>query len=803
MSFLGGLFESDAPDERFVDDQAAQEDYRNNKYVGHIIDQACTVYDTMFHALEYAIKGKANVLGRLDGIVARLERQCNAITEKYREILSRLTNANAGMSLDLSLDLAKEALSILNGNPVLRRYVGEANYWMLWDMLAVLSGQGMSVGADISANVKNAIKGTIYALLSMTNGMMHFESYISQITQFWGWLYMKEIWLPLTDSICPQVTCQYYYRKPEADNPVPGPANYAPMPFPIFDQVNYSWPYILSHFSYDNPDTWDVLLPESRSAMQKAYNYWKSNYTNAISANDLLSGASSKLTGGAFTVGFGWRNDNYGGKSGNTPLQIGSTFHQLDSSRNVGFAVRMLPEEYAGLYKDVDTAFLALVAAMNGQDAIDARDAKLNSEGYGRYAGNWDWAIGRGWQDIDPERAEAISLCAEVVASLPGFSAYSDAVAALSIYHHGNSGAPYTGSAGSANSPLARHLLSYYRKLAEDSSLSALQAYVDEGENNPALFAPYQVYSGTPDPLALYCHICHFISDIGGGSPFYSGAGETMASSVNADEELGVRISGGREPLFAAIGIYGDLRGLFPWNYEVVPLNDFKMSYTKIKGSYHIYYSNANPAKVIFADRVIQAGALKYIGTCTAAASDTVRRGTEEYTAYIFPSETCSVFEVPDPGKMFGQEFPSFASVQRVDAVGPDGRQFMYDLTRNQIPRYPMYVDPEKWSIMDLIHEMWLLADALAPICGDGGERRQKLNDLLDGFGLHVRNGGGDGPLFIGQLPASAGQGDISGEGAHAELEFSAMNEFASRIRSAVDAVYQARDEVLAATQAW
>ena len=44
MSFLGGLFGSKEPDERFVDDQTAQEDYRDDSFVGHVVDQACTVY---------------------------------------------------------------------------------------------------------------------------------------------------------------------------------------------------------------------------------------------------------------------------------------------------------------------------------------------------------------------------------------------------------------------------------------------------------------------------------------------------------------------------------------------------------------------------------------------------------------------------------------------------------------------------------------------------------------------------------------------------------------------------------------
>lgn len=801
MSILGSFSTPNAPDERFVDDQAAQEDYRDNKYIGHVIDQACAAYDVMFSALEYTLKGRASAIAQLDRIVSKIKAQCDAIVAKYREILSRLTESTAGADLTLSISLAKDALAILNANPVLRRYVGEANYWMMWDMLAVMSGQGMTAGADISSNLKNAIKGTIYALLSMTNGMLHFESYIGQITQFWGWLYMKEISLPLTDSICPQVTCQYYYKQALADNPIPGPNNYAPMPIPIFDQTQYSWGYILDHFSYDDPSTWDVLTKESRAAMKRAYAYWKSNYTNAVSANDILSGVTNKLTGGAFTLGFGTRNSDY---PGGTPLRVGQTFHQLDTDENVSFPVKLADDAYAEKFAEVDRTFLALVTAMNGAEASSLRDTRLTEAGYADFVGTWDWALGRGWMTVDAERAASIEVCAEAAESLPEFSAYRDALVELSVLYFENNTSPYVTGTEDKYSPLTQYLLSTYKALAENSSLAALGDYIAESESNPPVFSPYQMYSGDPDTLTLYCYVGQYLAYVGGGVPFYTGVSSYMSYTVDADGELGRKRDGGREPLFAAIGIYGDLKGLYPWNYEIVPLDSFRGAYTKIKGAYHIYYKNSDPSSVIFADHTIQAGATKYIATCKASATDTITRGSETFTAYIFPSETCSVYEVPDPGVMFGAEWPSFASLQRVDAEDPfTGKRYMYDLSRNQIPRYPKYVDADKWSVMDLIHEMWLLADALTPICGDGGERRQKLSDLLDGLGLHVKNGNGDGPLFIGQLPSSAGQGDRAGQGVHVELEFDVMYTFAAKIKESLDAVYSVRDEVLAATRAW
>ena len=85
--------------------------------------------------------------------------------------------------------------------------------------------------------------------------------------------------------------------------------------------------------------------------------------------------------------------------------------------------------------------------------------------------------------------------------------------------------------------------------------------------------------------------------------------------------------------------------------------------------------------------------------------------------------------------------------------------------------------------------------------CGDGGERKHRLNELLNGFGLQVK--GHSGPEFIGQLPASAGQGDTAGQGTHVEFEFTIMNDFADRLKRTIDTVYNVRDEVIAATQAW
>lgn len=246
--------------------------------------------------------------------------------------------------------------------------------------------------------------------------------------------------------------------------------------------------------------------------------------------------------------------------------------------------------------------------------------------------------------------------------------------------------------------------------------------------------------------------------------------------------------------MFAAIGVYGDLKGLYPWDYEVVPYESFRKKYKRIKNSYHVYYNENEPSEIIFADNIIRVGVLKYIATSKAVHKETMSRGSESYTVHIFPSETCSVYVVPPPSQAFGVDFPSLASLQRVDAESPDGVQYMYSLATNAIPRWPKYVDPEKWSVMDLIHELWLLADSLTPLCGDGGKRRAELDDLLNQFGI-VADGPDNGAHFIGQLPGDDGQ--------NVRMEFKAMNEFASRLKDAIDTVYNLRDELVTATQNW
>lgn len=819
MSLVGSFFGKNGPDEKYIDDQSVQEDHGDNKFVGPAIDTACAAYDTMFDALKYVIRGKADVLGKMDAMVRKLEGRCNEIVAKYKEILERLDDSGAGFSAGMTLDIVREAFDLLNSNPVLRRYMGEANYWVLWDTLATLSTQGATIEAGIISNIKEAVKTALYALISMTNGLMHFESYMTQLTQFWGWLYAKELWLPLTDSICPQVTCEYFYkpedngqlegssptnRGPDSVNPVPGPRSFAPMPIPLFDYTLP--PSELGRFAYDDPDTWDVLIPESRAAFIKAYKYWRSNYTNATSVNELLSAASEKLTGGNFTAGFGRRKHNH---PLGTPLRVGHTFSQLYSNLNESYPVEIIPGDLAEAYAAVDAALVALESDLSDPEVCDKRDAAIieafsdparTEPGYpdgSSMVGKW-WhaafgAMGNPGDDL------ATDVCHSIVRRLPSFNDYLEALSRLSAIYRRDVGAtpdfvPGLRAFNAVDSPLALYLKALYTTLGDETEVTAIKEICRRGKDNPEMYWPYGILSENSEEYAFEAYICGMTAIDAGQGFFNTEAGKVMSFEIDVDSEVGLKVDGGRRPLFAAIGVYGNLLGMYPWNYKVIDYDAFRKSHTRIRGSFHIYYRNDDPSEVVFADNIIKVGILKYVAVCKAAAGDTINRGSESYTAYVFPSETCTVSVVPPEQEAFGVGFVNFASAQRVDAVGPNGVQYKYDLTTNVIPRWPKYVDPGKWSVMDLIHELWLLADSLTPLCGDGGRRRDELTNLLNEFGI-VADGPNGGPHFIGQLP-----GD---DGKHVRMEFKAMNEFAGKLKEAIDKVYAARDALIVATRNW
>ena len=153
-------------------------------------------------------------------------------------------------------------------------------------------------------------------------------------------------------------------------------------------------------------------------------------------------------------------------------------------------------------------------------------------------------------------------------------------------------------------------------------------------------------------------------------------------------------------------------------------------------------------------------------------------KGTDDsYTFYVFPCESISVSEVP-----LGV---SLGAILSVDATAPDGKQYHYITMRNPIPKCAKYVDPENWSFMDIIHEMYLLATNLTDLCGDNGERLKRLEEDMDEF--HIST-----PNFIGQLPENNGQ--------YSMFRFGIFKDYADRIEKFVDSIYDLRNQIIAAT---
>ncbi|MDO5828671.1 MAG: hypothetical protein Q4Q25_00830 [Methanocorpusculum sp.] len=745
-----------------MDDQVALNDARENMYVSPAIETACAVYDALFDALKFLIRGKSTVIKKLDKTVESLEKRCDSLVEKYEELLSKLNELGGKFSAEFSLDFAREALDLLNEYPQLRRYLGEANYWLLWDTVATLANQGAALSADIISNIKEAAKAAIIAAISMTDGLLHFESYLTQITQFWGWLYAKEIPLRLTENICPQVTCRYYYKPVAPGNPVPGAADFMPMPIPVFDYSKYSIPEISENFAYDNPEKWEYLTPASRSAMERARRYWTSSYTNAQSVNSIATSISSAMTGGDVVVGFGAR-EKYVRPGSNTeenhPLRVGTTFTQLDTQKDKQFPFVFSENPLFDKLEKVDSAFQALVAVM-----VDGRLENARAEIEKKYADLPDSLKGSWGESIAYMEGSVAAYYEECVAVVKDSSEYNDwatarkdvieayaayraeLVAMQNVFKNTGMDAPsiYVPGESADGYNIVELLLHQAMDLAEimgptSTVLDLVKAHPISGYSiytggDGAFFAYYGANYNYASEYELYDIPAHYVNQDKNDTPFYTKLSEASGADMDIAGEVGQPIDSGREPIFPAIGVYGNVIGMRSWNYRIVPITHL-MDYARIKDSYHIYYKKSDPTKLIFADHRFGAGMFQYIAVHDYVAQDTITHGNESYDVYIFPGETCTVSYV-EFGQAFGTQFPNFASLQTIDVENEDGTGgYIFDLATNAIPKFPKYVDAKKWSAMDIIHELWLLADFLAPICGDGGRRKTELADVLSALG--------------------------------------------------------------------
>ena len=148
----------------------------------------------------------------------------------------------------------------------------------------------------------------------------------------------------------------------------------------------------------------------------------------------------------------------------------------------------------------------------------------------------------------------------------------------------------------------------------------------------------------------------------------------------------------------------------------------------------------------------------------------------DKYTYYIYPCESVSV----------SQMYDGASSLLSVDATGPDGRKYHYIPMKNPIPKCPKYVDSSKWSIMDVIHEMYLLAYNLAGLCGDNGVRLNTLIEDLSEFDISQ-------PRFVGQLPQNNGES--------VDFRFGVFQDYAERIETFVKSIYDLKDKIIAETE--
>lgn len=332
FSKIGSLLK-EKPSDSIMDDNIAVSATDNNPYMSTVALGARNAYDTLHMLMVPLIKGKKSSLKQidkwLDDWIGRLEE----IEKMYEELLSKLNDLGADFTSAFDLDFAKEAWEIIQDTPILRRYMGEANYWLLYDTLGILSTQTGSLAGDLLASVKSAIKEAILALVSMTDGILCLESYLGMIQQYWGALYLKITPIPLLDSIVPNVTCAYWYKSPISSvsngeqhkitlsNDPPG-QGFTPLPLPVPNPVMVTRdPSYIGKFDYQNPDTWYLndtpyYLPNTMNLLERALQYWGSSYTN-----EFLPGLNNFYTRRPY------------GEGEAHPLRVGHTLEQLDTSK--------------------------------------------------------------------------------------------------------------------------------------------------------------------------------------------------------------------------------------------------------------------------------------------------------------------------------------------------------------------------------------------------------------------------------------------------------------------------------------
>lgn len=957
MGLFSGLTSSGEPAVP-MDDNAAIADASSNPYLSTVVPQVQAAYDTMYDAVKYVLIGKDASLKQIDRWIGKWEERLERIVEKYKEILKAFDDQDAAFQGMFDFQVLQQAWDTLQDFPILRRYMGEANYWALYDTLGLLATQAGSISADLSTALKEAIKAAIRALLAMTDGLMSLESYLGMITQYWGALYTKTIPLAMLDSIVPNVTCAYHYKKVQTsqingvtvNNPVPGPAGFVPVPVPIPDPV-----YAATHFGSDlipdlgDPTTWVDENGNPKflniSTLQDALAYWGSSYFN-----ESLPPATATTGGLAFYTRRPYLDAE--GDEVAHPLQVGKTFAQLDTSLSkmaagqagASAAIDPLPGKLGGRYEEflnalhewqeafeqsraavkrvlatmptlvpISTAQRSGIFWVNsgqgvtdmamldpntseylGSKALELHDAYLDAmfgthdeeevfksrpkaamltaqvrgaterlfkiyaeaTGQGTDDPNRLFAIGRelakelnlataqrmkGYTAIGstlgtdkalapaPGRTTITKTSLSATGALVPYRPYAESANLLAyafdtalVPAQGSGSAPQSYDCSGAISEAELWVsLPMFDEALDDPWGTFERALVlpTDGKSVPKSFraagegadkqvrlasSPSNAIGSYPEALASQNAWAYEVKAVGYPtcayfperstdkepltvvSQYLALVAEKAPEDASLDEEVaeavGYAILKGREVYAACFGVYGNLIKMASWHFKSMPSLEFDEMYARVEAGSDLFYKKDNPSKIVFRHSTFYSVTMGTAYTIyhEAMADEPASRGPESYQFLVFPCESVSLHKI---------EKGTLDEAWPVDAEGPDGSQYHYITMRNAVPKCPKYVDPYKWSIIDIIHELYLLIWGIGPLCGDNGDRQAKLEDALKGFGLTP-------PDFVGQLPND-------GDGELADFKITIFDKYAAKIKQLVDDIYGLRAQILAATEAW
>lgn len=911
MNLLGkiGSLYKEPVDDTLGDDNIAVSREDNNPFIATAVLGARNAYDTLHYTLAPVLKSKEVSLKQIDRVLKIWIDRLNDIAQMYEELIAKINEISADMEGTFSIDFAKEAWELIQDTPILRRYIGEANYWLLHDTVGLLATQANSISADVLSGIKEALKQCILGLLAMTDGLLCLESYLSMIQQYWGALYLKVIPVPLLDSIVPNVTTAYWYKLPDTSssgvtNDPPG-WGFTPIPVPIPEPVMFANnPAYIAKLDMCNPSTWyyegsPYYMSNTMTMLYRALNYWGSSYTNAYLP--LINNLYPR------------RDYTVGGEKREHPLQVGRTFAQIDTDKTTikgtkpsesTIDVKQLFEntfnepmvaamrEWQEHYERAKTALLDFLTrgfAAYGEDVSTInRFVALQQEstGYPLYD---DWRETNGeylaaikgmlesWNTLVAVYAAKNNLDASTVASDALYDTVMDVFTRAGGAVKGYQGSIEAGQvfvSAPSYSPAA-FVDSLWEGIPNmayvvdttSGVISAINSGADTTVAGDSAQGTYKIVkpsfamfpSNVIDMEAAVRHIAEFnllantirvnlvdvAADLALGAPInedavileytYGDTATVVVGSVKdslhkrracgastlgrghtrgniffpdgdltnasesktfvtlyddfvntaekANDELGeivgYAINKGREIKFPCFGVYGNLLSMQSFDYKEMPYASFKSNYARTRSGSDLYYNKANPENVIlYHSQHYSVARQMYMAIYhEALASQTKSVGASTYNYYVYPCESVSVSKVSSS--------PSLGSLLSVDAIGTSGDQYHYTTLSNTIPKCAKYVDPMKWSVLDIIHEMYLLASNLSSLCGDNGERLRAFEKDIEAFGISP-------PTFVGQLPENNGE--------YVTYECSLFEEYATKIEEAVAAVYVLRDKLIGAT---